>query len=76
MPAVNVHEAKTQLARFIERVEMGEEIIIAGAGRPVARLTAIALAETGRRFGAMKGRSGADDVFFKPLPEEELAAWE
>ena len=52
--ARNVHEAKTQLSRLIERIEMGEEIIIARAGRPVARLTAIAPAETGRRFGAMK----------------------
>ena len=36
--AVNIHEAKTHLSRLIERVEAGEEIVIARAGRPVARL--------------------------------------
>jgi prevent-host-death family protein len=38
MKKVNVHEAKTHLSRLLERVEAGEEIIIARAGRPVARL--------------------------------------
>lgn len=76
MTAVNVHEAKTQLSKLIERAEMGEEIIIARAGRPVAHLRAITATETGRRFGAMKGRAGTDDLFFEPLPEEELAARE
>ena len=36
--AVNIHEAKTHLSRLIERVEAGEEVVIARAGRPVARL--------------------------------------
>ena len=36
--SVNIHEAKTHLSRLIERVEAGEEIVIARAGRPVARL--------------------------------------
>jgi prevent-host-death family protein len=35
-PAVNIHDAKTHLSRLIERVETGEEIVIARAGRPVA----------------------------------------
>jgi prevent-host-death family protein len=37
-PIVNIHEAKTHLSRLIERVEAGQEIVIARAGRPVARL--------------------------------------
>ena len=37
-PTVNIHEAKTHLSRLIERVESGQEIVIARAGRPVARL--------------------------------------
>ncbi len=37
-PTVNIHEAKTHLSRLIERVETGEEVVIARAGRPVARL--------------------------------------
>jgi prevent-host-death family protein len=38
---VNIHEAKTHLSRLLERVQAGEEIVIAKAGRPIARLTAI-----------------------------------
>ena len=38
---VNIHEAKTHLSRLLERVQAGEEITIAKAGRPIARLTAI-----------------------------------
>jgi prevent-host-death family protein len=75
MTQVNIHEAKTHLSKFIERVSRGEDVIIARAGKPVARLTAIAPVEHGRRFGAMKGKATVDDKFFEPLPEEELAAW-
>lgn len=39
-PSVNIHEAKTHLSRLVERVEAGEEVVIARAGRPVARLVA------------------------------------
>lgn len=39
MTIVNVHEAKTQLSKLLERVEAGEEIVLARAGKPVARLT-------------------------------------
>jgi prevent-host-death family protein len=38
---VNIHEAKTHLSRLLERVQSGEEITIAKAGRPIAKLTAI-----------------------------------
>lgn len=37
----NIHEAKTQLSRLLERVQAGEEITIAKAGKPIARLSAI-----------------------------------
>ncbi len=76
MSQVNIHEAKTQLSRLIERASRGEEVIIARAGKPVARLTAISAAPQGRCFGAMKGKANVGDEFFEPLPEEELAAWE
>jgi prevent-host-death family protein len=76
MARVNIHEAKTHLSRLIERAAGGEEIVIARAGQPVARLTAIPEQSPERRFGVMKGRAVVDDRFFEPLPEEELAAWE
>ncbi|MEE4378166.1 MAG: type II toxin-antitoxin system Phd/YefM family antitoxin [Candidatus Competibacteraceae bacterium] len=76
MTQVNIHEAKTNLSKLIERALQGEEFIIARAGKPVARLTAIQPTEHGRCFGAMKGKARVDDKFFEPLPEEEIAAWE
>jgi len=73
---VNIHDAKSQLSKLIERACRGEEVIIAKAGKPVARLTAYEQREHGRRFGALRGRARADQPFFDALPEEELGAWE
>lgn len=73
---VNIHEAKTQLSKLIEEVERGEEITIARAGVPCAKLVAMKPAE--REFDIMKDTLPhiPDSVFFDPLPEEELADWE
>jgi prevent-host-death family protein len=73
---VNIHEAKTRLSRLVAQVEAGEEVILARNGKPAARLVPLAAAPAARVFGAMKGRARADDAFFAPLPEDELAAWE
>lgn len=50
---VNVHEAKTQLSRLLERAEAGEEVVIARNGRPVARL--VAIERPRREVGFLKG---------------------
>lgn len=76
MKTVNIHEAKTQLSRLVADVEAGEEVVLARAGRPVARLVRLGGAPAKRRFGAMKGRAAAGDAFFEDLPDDELAAWE
>jgi len=76
MATVNVHEAKTQLSRLLARVENGEEIVIARAGRPVARL--LPAREQGKRRmpGSLKGRIRLGENFHDPLSEAELDAWE
>ena len=51
---VNVHAAKTNLSRLLERAEAGEEIVIARAGRPIARLIPYVEVPRRRWFGAMK----------------------
>jgi prevent-host-death family protein len=68
MKMVNVHQAKTELSRLLEAVERGEEIIIARAGVPVARLVAVRTDE--RRPGRLSEvlRIGSD--FDAPLPDE------
>lgn len=53
---VNVHEAKTHLSRLLDRAAAGEEIVVARAGRPVARLVALAPDRTARRPGALRGK--------------------
>ena len=73
---VNIHDAKTQLSKLIERARQGEEVIIAKAGKPVARLTGFDPPRCGRKFGALRGKSCVDERFFEDLPEEELKGWE
>ena len=72
---VNVHEAKTQLSRLLERVEAVEEIIIARAGKPVARLVALTQDKPPRKPGRLEGQIRIPDAFFDPMTEEELAEW-
>jgi len=73
MTVVNVHEAKTQLSKLLERIEAGEEIIIARAGVPVARLTPVEPPKK-RTLGFVDAK--VPESFFDPLPDEELGAWE
>lgn len=70
---VNVHEAKTHLSALLARVERGEEIVIARAGKPVARLEPVH-PRTKLNWGFMDIR--LPDDFFDPMSEEELALWE
>lgn len=72
---VNVHEAKTHLSRLLEDVAGGEEIVIAKAGKPRARLVPIDDPPK-RQLGFMKDLHLPDSFFFDPLPDEELARWE
>ncbi|AYH45471.1 type II toxin-antitoxin system prevent-host-death family antitoxin [Azoarcus sp. DN11] len=71
---VNVHEAKTHFSRLLEQAHAGQEIILAKAGKPYARLMPLAPATTVRRPGRLAGRIG--DAFFEPLPDAELDAWD
>ena len=71
---VNVHEAKTHLSKLLRRAHSGEEIILAKAGKPYARLMPLAPDED-RRLGQLAGLVVGPE-FFDPLPEEELMAAE
>ena len=69
---VNIHEAKTHLSSLLEKVKGGQVIILAKAGRPIARL--VPYDEGSPRVGGFVVGS-FDESFFDPLPEEELSAW-
>ncbi|PZS09331.1 MAG: type II toxin-antitoxin system prevent-host-death family antitoxin [Solirubrobacterales bacterium] len=71
MTQVNVHEAKTHLSKLLERVESGEEIVIARAGKPVARLVKHEPARLEpRRPGSARGKIVIHDNFDDPLPDD------
>ena len=73
MPAtVNVHEAKTHLSKLLARVSLGEEVVIAKAGKPVARLVAISKKPRKRVPGIDKGKIWMSPDFDAPLPDEIL----
>jgi prevent-host-death family protein len=63
MKFVNIHEAKTHLSRLLERVEAGEEIVIAKAGRPCARLVPMESALKPVKIGGLKARVPVPDDF-------------
>ena len=73
---VNIHEAKTHLSRLLERVKEGEEIIIAKAGKPLARLVPVIEQHARRTPGSAQGRIKLSADFEAPLPEEILEAFE
>ena len=73
---VNVHQAKTHLSRLLRRVAEGEEITIARAGVPVARLVAVEHAKNVRPLNMDRGRVWVADDFDAPLPPDLLAAFE
>lgn len=69
---INVHEAKTQLSRLLDKAHAGEEIVLSKAGKPYAKL--VPLEKPKRKLGFIKGH--LDDTFFEALPDTELDAWE
>ena len=68
---VNVHDAKTHLSKLLERAEAGEEIVIARAGRPVARLVPYGSDRPKRVFGRLRGQIVVRDDF--DADDEEIA---
>jgi len=73
---VNVHEAKTIFSKLLKRVQLGEEIVIAKAGKPVARLVPLARPPLARQPGSAKGRVTVNADFDAPLPPELQKAFE
>ncbi len=67
---VNIHEAKTHLSRLLEQVWLGEEVIIAKAGKPVARLVAFSEKPKRRVPGSARGQIWIAEDFDAPLPPE------
>jgi prevent-host-death family protein len=76
MIEVNVHEAKTNLSRLLQRVAAGEEVVIARAGVPVARLVPVKPSGSRRTLGEDEGRGWVAEDFDAPLPADMAEAFE
>ncbi len=76
MHTVNIHEAKTHLSRLLEQVAGGKEIVIARAGKPIARLVPLDALPKKRQLGLLKGRLNVPEDFDAPLTDAELALFE
>jgi len=72
---VNVHEAKTNFSKLLQRVALGEEITIAKAGVPVAKLVPVHAEQGKRPLGFLKGEIWMADDFDAPLPPDILAGF-
>jgi len=69
---MNIHEAKTHLSKLLARVKEGEEIVIAKAGKPIAKLVPIVERPSRRLPGSAKGKVTIAPDFDAPLPEAIL----
>jgi prevent-host-death family protein len=68
---VNIHEAKTHLSKLLARVQAGERITIAKAGKPIAELTPVTKRPARRPLGLDEGKGYVHDDWDEPLPEFE-----
>jgi len=73
---VNVHQAKTHLSRLLDEVAAGAEVVIAKAGKPVARLVPLEPVVRKKKLGLLQGRISVPDDFDAPLPPEILKDFE
>jgi prevent-host-death family protein len=72
---VNIHEAKTNFSKLLQRVILGDEIIIAKAGVPVAKLVRYVSKKGKRPLGFYRGQIWMADDFDAPLPDDSLAGF-
>lgn len=76
MKTINIYEAKTQLSKLVDLASSGTDVVIARAGKPVARLTALQEPKRPIQFGALEGKGWIAEDFDAPLPDDVLAAFE
>jgi prevent-host-death family protein len=75
MQTVNIYEAKTKLSRLVDLASTGTDVVIARAGKPVARLTALKKNPLSG-LGALEGKGWIAEDFDAPLPDDLLAQFE
>jgi len=69
MKIINIHEAKTQLSKYLQEVSEGKEVVIGKYGQPIARLVPFLTDEPKYQFGLLKGKITVSDDFDEPDEE-------
>jgi len=72
---VNIHDAKTNLSRYLSELEPGDVLVLCNRNRPVAELRTLKKNARKPRIGVAKGEFTVPDSFFEPLPDELLKAF-
>ena len=76
MKRVNIHDAKTNLSRYLAELESGDRLVLCNRNRPVAELRTLQKKSAGKpRIGVAKGEFAVPDSFFEPLPEDIMNAF-
>ncbi len=75
MKRVNIHDAKTNLSRYLAELEPGEALVLCNRNQPVAELRSLRSKIRKPRIGAARGELVVADSFFEPLPDELLKAF-
>jgi prevent-host-death family protein len=73
---VNIYEAKTKLSKLVDLAAGGTDVVIARAGKPVARLTTLKEGKRPLVYGLLEGEGWIADDFNDPLPDDILAGFE
>jgi prevent-host-death family protein len=73
MVTVNIHEAKTQLSRLVDRAAKGEPFVIAKAGKPLVKVSALETPAVPQRLGSLSGEIAVPDDFDR-MAESEIGA--
>lgn len=76
MPTFNLHAAKTHLSRLVDEAASGKEIVIAKAGKPMAKLVPLGSQFGARTLGCLAGKGDVPEDFDAPLPDEIVDAFE
>ena len=76
MPTINIYEAKTQLSKLVDLASSGTDVVIARAGKPVARLTTLKEEKRPLVYGLLEGEGWIANDFNDPLPDDLQAAFE
>lgn len=76
MSIINIHDAKTHFSKLVDAAMHGEEIIIAKAGKPAAKLIPFTPVKSGYKLGVLKGRIKIASDFDAPLPDDILSDFE